>query len=112
MEAVSLSNPNNIVILLPGSGRKKLLRPYRYQVSFRSPEPEAVGCVLIWEVCGGNLEYQIALERQETGALRMHCTCADSVYRSEIIENHRCKHIRGLLELQRPKQPLPLAASA
>jgi hypothetical protein len=38
------------------------------------------------------------LERDEAGNLRLHCTCADAVFRAE--EDGRfCKHVRGLLQI-------------
>jgi len=56
---------------------------------------------MLWEVLGGRLDYQIALERAESGDLRWHCTCADAVYRGEYDSRHVCKHVRGLKELGR-----------
>jgi hypothetical protein len=55
---------------------------------------------LLWEVYGGREIYQITLERQPSGGLCWHCTCADAVYRGED-EPHTCKHVRGLLTLGR-----------
>jgi hypothetical protein len=80
---------------LPGPSRQRTPRAYRYRLTYRNPEPAATGCALLWEVEGGRLSYQIALEREETGRLRWHCTCADAVYRGEDTR-HLCKHIRGL----------------
>ena len=54
---------------------------------------------MTWDVSGGRLPYQIALERTESGAVRWHCGCADAVYRGERVAEHRCKHVSGLLEL-------------
>jgi hypothetical protein len=51
---------------------------------------------MTWEVSGGRLTYQIALEEDEGGGLRWHCTCADTVFRAEA-EGRFCKHVRGLL---------------
>jgi hypothetical protein len=60
---------------------------------------------MLWHVSGGRLQYQIALERTESGNLHFHCTCADAVYRGEN-EGRFCKHIRGLLQLDRmPDEP-------
>jgi hypothetical protein len=55
---------------------------------------------MTWEVSGGRMPYQIALERDETGTLRIHCTCADAVFRAED-EGRFCKHVRGLLQVGR-----------
>src|SRR6516225_6386337 len=78
--------------LLPGSGRKHTPRPYVY----RNPEPKAAGCVMLWEVTGGRASYQIAWERTAAGRSRLHCTCADAVFRGDD-ERHQCKHILGML---------------
>jgi hypothetical protein len=83
--------------LLPGPNRKRTASPYTYRVTYRNPEPGEPGCVLLWEVSGGRLRYQIALEKQETGTLQLHCTCADAIYRAES-EGRFCKHVRGLLD--------------
>jgi hypothetical protein len=91
---------------LPGPTRKRSASPYCYRLTYRSPDPRAVGCSLLWEVHGGRLTYQIALEREESGRLTWHCTCADAVYRGELVENHCCKHVRGLRTQGRP---LPFA---
>jgi hypothetical protein len=56
---------------------------------------------MIWEVHGGRLGYQVALERDEAGALRLHCTCADAIFRAES-EGRFCKHIRGLMSFVQP----------
>jgi hypothetical protein len=95
-----------IVTLLPGPDRKRGTSLYHYRVTYRNPEPGAVGCVMLWEVRGGRSTYQVALERDEKGNLRPHCTCADAVYRSEL-EGHFCKHIHGMLQFSRPAYPLP-----
>jgi hypothetical protein len=84
-----------VYTLLPGPTRKRVPRAYRYRLTYRNPAPAVAGCALLWEVEGGRLSYQIALEREETGRLRWHCTCADAVYRGED-ERHVCKHVRGL----------------
>ena len=88
---------------LPGPDRKRSLRPYHYRVVYCTPEPDEVGCAVLWEVTGGRLSYQVALERSERGDLRWHCTCADAIFRAEN-EGRHCKHVRGLLELGRPSQ--------
>jgi hypothetical protein len=100
-----LVNPQALMILvLPGPDRKRTHRPYCYQVTYRNPEPGSIGCALLWEVTGGRMEYQIALERDESGKCRLHCTCADAVFRAED-EGRFCKHVEGLLELQRLTEP-------
>src|SRR3712207_2369996 len=92
--------PAVLFTLLPGPTRKRTRSPYCYRLSYRSPEPEVPGCALLWEVFGGRLPYQVALERQASGGLRWHCTCADAVYRGES-SDHLCKHVRGLQSLGR-----------
>ena len=84
--------------LLPGPDRKRQARPYGYRLSYRNPDRDAAGCVMLWEVSGGRLCYQVALERDEAGALRLHCSCADAIYRGET-EGRLCKHVRGLLDI-------------
>jgi hypothetical protein len=90
--------PVVLFTLLPGPDRKRLARPYGYRLTYRNPEPDAAGCVMLWEVSGGRLHYQVALERDEAGSLRLHCSCADAVFRGEA-EGRPCKHVRGLLEI-------------
>jgi hypothetical protein len=85
---------------LPGPTRKREPGPYCYRLSYRNPHPHEPGCVLLWDVYGGRQEYQIALERETTGKLRWHCTCADAVYRGEDAP-HICKHVRALQALGR-----------
>lgn len=58
---------------------------------------------MTWEVSGGRLPYQVALERTATGQYRWHCSCADMVYRGEDNPHHICKHVRGLLEAFPPE---------
>jgi hypothetical protein len=82
---------------LPGPDRKRAEVNYLYRLTYHNPDPNAVGCVLTWEVTGGRSPYQIAVERQEAGALRLHCTCADAVFRGEL-EGRFCKHVRGFLQ--------------
>jgi hypothetical protein len=88
---------------LPGPDRKRRVRPYLYRVTYCSRDPDEVGCAMTWEVIGGRLCYQVALERQKSGRLRWHCTCADAVFRCENQGKH-CKHVKGLLALGRPRQ--------
>jgi hypothetical protein len=84
--------------LLPGSDRKRRARFYSYRLTYRNSDTEAVGCVLLWQVTGGRQHYQVALERAADGALQLHCSCADAVFRCEA-EGRLCKHARGLLEM-------------
>jgi SWIM zinc finger len=85
--------------LVPGPDRKRTPQLYNYRLSYLNPDPSAVGCILQWEVSGGRLGYQIAIERDEVGNLTPHCTCADSIFRAEE-EGRLCKHIRALLDLE------------
>jgi hypothetical protein len=87
---------------LPGPHRRRTRVPYRFRLTYCSTNPTTEGCALLWEVDGGRLPYQIALEREAGGGLRWHCTCADAVYRGEDSPDHRCKHVRGLLAVGRP----------
>jgi hypothetical protein len=85
-----------LAALLPGPNRKRAHSPYVYRLRYCNPNPEAAGCVMTWEVQGGRLPYQIAIEREANGRLRCHCTCADAVFRAEA-EGRCCKHILGFL---------------
>lgn len=91
-----------LVTMLPGPDRKRTGSLYHYRLSYRNPEPDATGCVSTWDVLGGRMSYQIALERDESDRLRFHCTCADAVYRGEVDPHHVCKHVRGLLAFAPP----------
>ena len=96
---MSHSDPAAVLFaLLPGPDRKRLTRPYGYRLTYRNPDADAAGCVMLWEVSGGRLDYQIALERDEAGRLRLHCSCADAIFRCES-EGRSCKHVRGLLNI-------------
>jgi hypothetical protein len=86
--------------LLPGPDRKRSRSRYGYRITYRNPDRDAVGCALTWEVSGGRLTYQIALERDAAGNLRLHCTCADAVFRAQE-QGRFCKHVRGLLQFGR-----------
>jgi hypothetical protein len=99
-----LSPDGMLMKILPGADRKRTPGLYCYRVTYRGTGSHEPGCVMTWEVSGGRTAYQIALERVTPGRLKWHCTCADSIYRGEQIENHLCKHVTGLLEC------LPLAA--
>jgi hypothetical protein len=94
---------------LPGPTRKRSPSSYCYRLTYRNPQPNEPGCVLLWDVAGGRESYQIALERETTGYLRWHCTCADAVYRGEDAP-HTCKHVRFLQTLGR--KPAELSATA
>ena len=90
-----------LVTRLPGPGRKRSESLYHYRLTYRNPLDDAVGCVMIWEVSGGRLPYQVALERDEAGNLHVHCTCADAIFRAEA-EGRFCKHVHGLLQIGQP----------
>ncbi len=94
-----------IIATLPGPTRRRTPSPYRFRLTYRSPDPAGEGCALLWDVDGGRLTYQIALERRADGDLCWHCTCADAVYRGEDSPDHRCKHVRGLLRIGRAEPP-------
>jgi hypothetical protein len=89
-----------IFAALPGPTRKRTPSPYCYRLTYRNPDATAPGCMLSWDVLGGREIYQIALERQESGRLRWHCSCADAIYRGDS-RAHTCKHVRGLQALGR-----------
>jgi hypothetical protein len=82
--------------LLPGSDRKKTQSRYVFRLRYCNTVPWALGCVMTWEVKGGRLTYQIAVEREADGRLRCHCTCADSVFRAEN-QGRACKHVKAFL---------------
>src|SRR5947209_14704921 len=83
--------------LLPAPDRKRTPKVYFYRLTYRNPREEAAGCVMTWEVYGGRMPYQIAVERRDDRRLRIHCTCADAVFRREE-EGRLCKHVQGFLE--------------
>jgi hypothetical protein len=91
---------DGLLTLLPGPDRKRSATRYLYRLTYRDPDPRAYGCVMTWEVRGGRLQYQLAIERDHKGRLHCHCTCADAVFRADV-RGHRCKHIRGFLEATR-----------
>lgn len=99
----STLNRNVYSTTLPGPTRKRQPSSYLYSLTFHTEEQDEAGCVMMWDVDGGRDVYQIALERQENGELRWHCTCADAIYRGER-EGHLCKHVRGLLSVGRPTE--------
>jgi hypothetical protein len=86
--------------ILPGSDRKKTESPYTFRLRYCNTTPRAVGCVMTWDVQGGRLQYQIAVEREAGGRLRCHCTCADAIYRAEN-EGRHCKHVNAFLARSR-----------
>lgn len=92
------NEPTSVVLttLLPGPSRKRTQSAYVYRLKYCNSDPAEVGCVMTWEVQGGRLPYQIAVERKADGRLRCHCTCADAVFRAEE-EGRCCKHVRGFL---------------
>jgi hypothetical protein len=83
--------------MLPGPDRKRSATNYLYRLTYRNPNDRAPGCVMTWEVQGGRLLYQIAMERDDSGGLHCHCTCADAIFRAEV-EGRSCKHVRGFLD--------------
>ena len=95
---LTLSPFGMVLKLLPGPDRKRQPNIYTYRITYRNPVAAQAGCVMTWEVAGGRLAYQIALERTSAGKLRWHCTCADAVYRGEDNSRHVCKHVQGLIE--------------
>ena len=95
---------NVVYTLLPGPTRKRTESPYRYRLIYRNPTPCEAGCMLLWEVGGGRMLYQVVLERQDNGQLAWHCTCADAIYRGSFT-NHQCKHIQALKALGRRQPP-------
>jgi hypothetical protein len=84
--------------ILPGPDRKRQPARYRYRLVYHNPDQAEPGCLLLWEVSGGRVPYQIAIEREESGEMRSHCTCPDAVYRDDR-PGHTCKHVRGFLHL-------------
>ncbi len=98
-----LRRPVELAALLPGPGRKRVHSEYLYRLRYVNTGPEEAGCVMTWEVHGGRLTYQIAVERGVDGRLRCHCTCADAVFRAEA-EGRPCKHVRGFLDWGRPAE--------
>jgi hypothetical protein len=90
--------PKSLSVTLPGANRKRDLASYTYRVTYRSPSPDVIGCLMTWEVSGGRLPYQVALERTTGFQLRWHCDCADAVYRGHDRFQYQCKHIAGLME--------------
>jgi hypothetical protein len=96
----SFLGASTLYVPVPGPDRKRSVKPYRYRVTYCSADPDEAGCAVAWEVVGGRVSYQVALERQTNGDLRWHCTCADAIYRGDD-GVHQCKHVKGLLGLGR-----------
>ena len=96
--------PVEMATILPGPGRKRAEHSYLYRLKYLNTTPGEAGCVMTWEVHGGRLTYQIAVERQANGQLRCHCTCADAVFRAEA-EGRSCKHVLGFLAWSRGQDP-------
>lgn len=112
MNRTTAQPPGGVVCTqLPGPDRKRSPRPYHYRLLYRNPNPTAVGCAIAWEVSGGRLDYQVAVELKENGTLRLHCTCADAIFRAEN-EGRFCKHVHGLLLCGRQPVRLQQWASA
>jgi len=84
-------------VIVPGPDRKRMPAPYAYRIAYRNPAAGEGECVMVWEVYGGRLPYQIAAERS-AGSVVYHCTCADAVYRGEENPDHVCKHVQALLD--------------
>jgi len=91
-----------LITVLPGPTRKRVHGLYQYRLIYRHPEPEAEGCLVLWQVTGGREVYQIALQRDERKQLHWHCTCADAIFRAEN-EGRHCKHVKALLSLGRSR---------
>ena len=94
-------------LVVPGPDRKRRPVPYSYRIAYRDSDAPVGGCVMVWDVSGGRLPYQIAAERVRTG-VRYHCTCADSVYRTDRDPGHVCKHVAALLETFPPSLGEPV----
>src|SRR3954471_3804427 len=66
LEPAMSTEPTPLLYLavLPGPDRKRSRHLYHYRLTYRSPRPEECGCVAVWEVGGGGMSYQVALERE------------------------------------------------
>ena len=96
----AVAGRHGLLTFLPGPDRKRSATRYLYHLTYRNPDPGACGCVMTWEVRGGRLLYQLAIERDKKGRLFCHCTCADAVFRAAD-QGRRCKHVSGFLEATR-----------
>ena len=99
-----LPAPVEMATVLPGPGKRRAQQSYIYCLKYLNTTPELVGCVMTWDVHGGRLTYQIAVERTPKGELCCHCTCADAVFRAEL-EGRSCKHVEGFLTWSRGLNP-------
>lgn len=88
-----------IAVALPGPTKKREPAEYRFRVTYRGTELHAPGCLMTWEVRGGRVPYQLALERTERGDTRWHCTCADFEFRGDDHPRYACKHVSGLVDV-------------
>jgi hypothetical protein len=105
--ATTEPTPGLYFAVLPGPTRRRAPGLYYYRLVYRDPGPPGEpGCAAVWDVLGGRLHYQIALERDDADRFHWHCTCADAVYRAEG-EGRVCKHVRGLCEFT-PALPPPV----
>jgi hypothetical protein len=98
--------PALYLAVLPGPDRKRSGSLYHYRLVHRAARPEEPGCVSAWDVMGGRMAYQVALERDDAGRHHWHCTCADAVYRAAV-RGRVCKHVQGLLAFG-PHLPAPV----
>ena len=57
--------PAVYLTVLPGPDRRRSRSLYHYRAVHRSARPGDAGCVAAWEVVGGRMAYQVALERDE-----------------------------------------------
>jgi hypothetical protein len=80
---------------LPGRGKSGRSR-YCFRLSRLAENLDAPGCVMLWEVYGGETLYQVAVERTAAGALAWSCTCPAHAYMVEDTDNPPCKHVRAI----------------
>jgi hypothetical protein len=96
-----------VSLVVPGPDRKRQPAPYSYRIAYRNPDAAVGECVMVWDVYGGRMPYQVAAERDRTG-IRYHCTCADAVYRGDVDPRHVCKHVAALLDTFPPSLGEPV----
>lgn len=94
----ALRAATSFALPVPGSDRRRGMQQYHFRVTYRCEDFYRTGCIITWEVTGGRLPYQAALERTASGNYFWHCTCADAVFRCEPERRH-CKHIRALTKM-------------
>ena len=82
--------------------REAHAEPLWFRLTYRSRDPKADRLYAALGRIRRRSEYQIAVEREEGGCVRWHCTCADWVYRNEDFPDYQCKHIRA--ESERAKR--------